>query len=274
MLERERQNLIVRLVEERSFVSVNELLALLEVSEATVRRDINALAGRGEIRRIRGGAESLRPARHAHLAGVPFSQNLGVNVAQKRAIARAAAGLISPGESLLINGGTTTYALAEFLSGQQVDILTNSFPIAAALIATSRNRVSVPGGTVFREQNIILSPFQDDSIANFWGRKLFTSCYAINRLGLMEADPLIVQAQTKLLQRTEEVIVMADSSKLRQHSSMIVTSLDRISILVTDNRATEKELEVFDSANINVIVAEVTSEDETFARLQRRTEVA
>lgn len=274
MLERERQNLILRLIEERSFVSVGELLSLLQVSEATVRRDINTLADRGEVRRIRGGAESLRPARQAHLLGMPFSQSLGVNVAQKRAIARAAATLIAPGESLLINGGTTTFALAEFLSAQRVDILTNSFPIAAALIATSRNRVAVPGGTVFREQNIILSPFQDDSIANFWGRKLFTSCHAINRLGLMEADPLIVQAQTKLLQRAEEVIVLADSSKLRQHSSMIVTGLDRIAALVTDDRATAKELEVFESANVRVIVAEVTAEDEAFARIQRSTEVA
>ena len=182
--------------------------------------------------------------------------------------------MIVPGESILINGGTTTFALAEFMIDHQVDVLTNSLPIATALITTSHNRVAVPGGAIFREQNIILSPFQDDSIANFWGRKLFTSCYAINRLGLMEADPLIVQAQTKLLQRAEEVVVMADSSKLRQHSSMIVTSLDRVSILVTDNGATRKELEVFASANVQVVLAEVTEDDESFARVQRRTEVA
>lgn len=274
MLERERQSLIVKLVEERSFVSVAELLALLDVSEATIRRDITSLADRGEVKRIRGGAQALRPRHQVQLAGMPFSISWGVNAAQKRAIARAAAALITPGESILINGGTTTFALAEFMIDHQLDILTNSFPIAAALITTSRNRVAVPGGAIFREQNIILSPFQDDSIANFWGRKLFTSCYAINRLGLMEADPLIVQAQTKLLQRAEEVVVMADSSKLRQHSSMIVTSLDRISTLVTDNLATARELEVFDKANVQVVVAEVTADDENFARLQRRTEVA
>ncbi len=274
MLERERQSLIVKLVEERSFVSVAELLALLDVSEATIRRDIASLADRGEVKRIRGGAQAIRTRHQVQLAGMPFSISWGVNAAQKRAIARAAAALIVAGESILINGGTTTFALTEFMIEHQVDVLTNSFPIAAALVTTSRNRVAVPGGAIFREQNIILSPFQDDSIANFWGRKLFTSCYAINRLGLMEADPLIVQAQTKLLQRAEEVVVMADSSKLRQHSSMIVTSLDRISILVTDNGATRKELEVFANANVQVVLAEVTEDDESFARVQRRTEVA
>lgn len=257
----------MKLVEERSFVSVTELLSILDVSEATIRRDITALAERGEVRRIRGGAETLRPCRQAPLKGMPFAVSSGIAAAQKRAIARVAAGLIASGDSILINGGTTTFALAEFLTHQQVDILTNSFPIAAALLGTSQNRVTLPGGTIFREQNIILSPFQDDTMNNFWGRKLFTSCYAINRLGLMEADPLIVQAQTKLLQRAEEVVVLADSRKLRQHSSMIVAGLDRVSTLVTDDGATKEELDVFDAANVRVLIAEVTTDDEVYARL-------
>ncbi len=106
----------------------------------------------------------------------------------------------------------------EFLADHDLDILTNSFPIAAKLLATSRNRITLPGGTIFREQNIVLSPFDNDTIENFWGNKLFTGCYGLNRFGIMEADPLMVQAQTKLLKRTEDVIVMADSSKLRQKS--------------------------------------------------------
>lgn len=274
MLERERQTFIMRLIEERSFVSVTELLSILDVSEATIRRDITALAERGEVRRIRGGAETLRPRRLAPLKGMPFSVSSGIAAAQKRAIARTAVGLISSGDSILINGGTTTYAMAEFLAHQQVDILTNSFPIAAALLATSQNRVTLPGGTIFREQNIILSPFQDDSMSNFWGRKLFTSCYAINRLGLMETDPLIVQAQTKLLQRAEEVVVLADSRKLRQHSSMIVAGLDRVSTLVTDDGAAREELEPFAAANVRVVIAQVTNDDAVYARGVSRSEAS
>jgi DeoR family ulaG and ulaABCDEF operon transcriptional repressor len=272
VLERERQSFIMKLVEERSFVSVTDLLGILDVSEATIRRDITALAERGEIKRIRGGAETLRPRQPTPLKGMPFNVSSGIAAAQKRAIARAAAALIAPADSVLINGGTTTYALAEFMTHQQVDILTNSFPIAAALLATSHNRVTLPGGTIFREQNIILSPFQDDSMGNFWGRKLFTSCYAINRLGLMETDPLIVQAQTKLLQRAEEVVVLADSRKLRQHSSMIVAGLDRISTLVTDDGATREELEVFAAANVHVVIAEVTTDDQVYARMLSRAQ--
>jgi len=262
MLEKERHNLILKLVEERSIVSVGDLLDLLGASEATIRRDINALAERGEVKRIRGGAEAVRPRHQPHLVGMPFAMSQDVSVPQKRAIARAAAALIAPGESIIINGGTTTYALVEFLENSDLDILTNSFPIAAKLLTTSRNRITLPGGTIFREQNIVLSPFENDTVASFWGNKLFVGCYGLNRFGMMEADPLIVQAQTKLLKRSEHVIVMADSSKLRRKSSMIVVGLDRINTIVTDDGARPEELEDFRTAGIKVIVAKVTPEDE------------
>jgi DeoR family ulaG and ulaABCDEF operon transcriptional repressor len=261
LLERERHNLILKLVDERSIVSVGDLLDLLGASEATIRRDINTLAERGEVKRIRGGAEAVRPRLQAHLVGMPFALSQDISVPQKRSIARAAAELIAPGESIIINGGTTTFALVEFLADHDLDILTNSFPIAAKLLATSRNRITLPGGTLYREQNIILSPFHNDTIENFWGNKLFTGCYGINRFGMMEADPLIVQAQTKLLSRTEDVIVMADSSKLRQKSAMIVAGLNRISTVITDDGARPDELEALRSAGIKVIVAKVTEGD-------------
>jgi DeoR family ulaG and ulaABCDEF operon transcriptional repressor len=261
LLERERHNLILKLVDERSIVSVGDLLDLLGASEATIRRDINTLAERGEVKRIRGGAEAVRPRLQAHLVGMPFALSQDISVPQKRSIARAAAELIAPGESIIINGGTTTFALVEFLADHDLDVLTNSFPIAAKLLATSRNRITLPGGTLYREQNIILSPFHNDTIENFWGNKLFTGCYGINRFGMMEADPLIVQAQTKLLSRTEDVIVMADSSKLRQKSAMIVAGLNRISTVITDDGARPDELEALRSAGIKVIVAKVTEGD-------------
>src|SRR4029077_15448205 len=132
------------------------------------------------------------------LVGMPFAMSQTINVPQKRAIARAAAQLIYAGEGILINGGTTTLGLVEFLQNHELDILTNSFPIAAQLLATSR-----PGDTIFREQNIVLSPFENDVAENFCGNRLFTGCYALNCFGLMETDPLIVQALRKLLRQSE-----------------------------------------------------------------------
>ena len=143
MGERERHHLIVKLVSERSVVGVGELVELLEASEATIRRDISTLAERGVIKRIRGGAESIRVRYESKLVGMPFVVSQGIHVPEKRAIARAAAQLITPGESILINGGTTTFALAEYLVDHQLDVLTNSFPMAAQLLATKIGRAHV-----------------------------------------------------------------------------------------------------------------------------------
>jgi DeoR family ulaG and ulaABCDEF operon transcriptional repressor len=261
MLEAERHRMILRLLEERSIVGVSDFVELLSSSDATVRRDIAALAEEGKLRRVRGGAEAINPRLEAHLVGMPFAMSEEVAVAQKRAIAKAASNLIEDNDSIIIAGGTTTYALVEFLAVRQLDILTNSLPIVTRLLATSRNRVSMPGGTIYREQKIILSPFEHDATANFWARKAFVGCYGINRHGVMEADPLIVQAEARLLKRTEQVIVMADSRKLGKHSSIVVLSLENVSAFITDEGASESDLEPLRRAGVNVIIAKIDTSD-------------
>jgi DeoR family transcriptional regulator, ulaG and ulaABCDEF operon transcriptional repressor len=261
MLEAERHRLIKKLVDERSIVSLTDLVDILDASEATVRRDIVALAERGAINRIRGGAESVHPLHEAHLVGSPFKLSQGNAAAEKRAIGKAAAALIEPGDSLIISGGTTTFALMEFLPPEGLDILTNSVPIITHLLANSRNRVTVPGGTIYREQNIVLSPFDDDASNHFSARTLFAGCFGLNRFGLMEADPLIVQAQMRLLRRCEQLIVLADSRKLRQRSSIVVAGLERVTVLVTDAGAPEADLEVFRSAGVSVVRAPIDPAD-------------
>ncbi len=252
MLEAERHRLIARLVQERCFVEVTDLVEILGTSEATVRRDINAMAEQGLLRRIRGGAESLAPPHEAPLAAMPLRFGQATGGPQKRAIARAAVDLIQDGESIIINGGTSTFAMAEFLADRALDVFTNSLPIVTALRA-SRNRVLMPAGTLYREQNIVLSPYESDGIEHFWGQKLFTGCYGLNRFGMMESDPVIVQAHQKLLKRSDELIVVAESRKLRQRSPLIVARLDRITTLITDDGGTDEELDVFRTAGIKVI---------------------
>lgn len=265
MLERERHRLIQKLVDERSVISVTDLVELLGASEATVRRDINAMGERGEIKRVRGGAEALRPRHRSHLSGVPFELSRDVCVPQKRAIARAAAELIRPGESIILNGGTTTLRLVEFLRDTDLDILTNSFAIAAELLATSNNQITLPGGTIYRELNIILSPYSSDAISHFSAGTMFTGCFGINGFGLMETDPLYVQTGIRLLERSERLIVMADSRKLRQRSSMIVAGIDRVTSLITDSGAAPEDLENLRRAGVHIIVAEVTEADQLAA---------
>lgn len=181
MLERERQTLILKLVQERSIVSVPELAELLPSSESTVRRDINFLAERGELRRIRGGVEARHPRPQAHLTRRPFAIRQTPRAPEKRAIARAAAALISSAESIIIHGGTTTFCLVEFLADRNLDILTNSLAIASSLLAHSHHRVTISGGTLCGEQDMILTSLGNGAIDHFCGQKLLTGCFGINQ---------------------------------------------------------------------------------------------
>ncbi|TKB69832.1 MAG: DeoR/GlpR transcriptional regulator, partial [Mesorhizobium sp.] len=185
MHEKERHRIILSAVQEKPVVTVQEMVDLTESSEATIRRDIAALHVQKRLRRVRGGAEALSPPQFIGLAGRPFSVNETINASQKRAIAREAVELCKDGEPIIINGGTTTFQMVHFLTGRRMPIFTNSFPIAEHLLRHSKNTVMLSGGTIYREQNIILSPFDNDVTRNFYARRMFMGAQGLGPLGLM-----------------------------------------------------------------------------------------
>lgn len=249
MHEKERHSAILKSLRDRTVVTIDELVALTESSEATVRRDITALHAQNRLRRVRGGVEAIN---QPHLAGTPFSINAGKNIAAKRAIADAAVELCAENEPTIINGGTTTYQMVYGLAHRVMPVFTNSFPIAEYLLKHSRNVVSVSGGTIYREQNIILSPFENDMTQNFSAKRMFTSAQAIGPAGVMESDPLLILAEQKLLSQAEELVVLADSSKFKLYSSMVMCKLSRISLLITDDGIGEREAALIQDAGVTL----------------------
>ena len=253
MLERERHREILRALAEVPVLSATRLGEMLGASAATIRRDMTTLTEAGVARRVRGGIEAIGRTERPHLIGMPFVQRQVVAAREKRAIARAAAALLQPAESIVVSGGSTTAHLVEFLAEHARDVLTNSIPVAVGL-ASTRNRVTLPGGCIYPDQNIVLNPFDDEVTRHFRADVFLAGCHGIDRAGLMEADPLILQSHARLLRCAERVIVLADSRKLRQRSVTLVTTLDRIACLVTDSGATEHELRPFRDAGLQVVV--------------------
>ncbi len=259
MHEKERHRVILSAVQERPIVTVQELVALTDSSEATIRRDIAALHVEKKLRRVRGGAESINPLQQASLGGLPFSVNETINIAQKRAIARAAVDLCSDGDAIIINGGTTTFQMVHRLALKQCQIFTNSFPIAEHLLKHSKNTILLSGGTIYREQNIILSPFENDGTRNFYAQRMFMGAHAIGPLGVMETDPLLVQAEQKLIIQADELVVLVDSSKFRERSSFILRPLDQVSIFITDDGIDDRSAAMIEASGARLIVTEAGS---------------
>jgi len=257
MHEKERHRIILSAVQERPVAKVQELVELTSSSEATIRRDIAALHVQKRLRRVRGGAEALSPPQFVGLAGRPFSVNEALHTVEKRAIARAAVELCADGEPIIINGGTTTFQMVHFLANRRMPIFTNSFPIAEHLLKHSKNTVMLSGGTIYREQNIILSPFDNDVTRNFYARRMFMGAQGLGPLGLMEGDPLLIQAEQKLIDQADELVVLVDSSKFRQRSSLILCGLSRIATVITDEGISDREAKMLDEAGVSLIVATV-----------------
>ncbi|MEJ8472838.1 DeoR/GlpR family DNA-binding transcription regulator [Roseibium algae] len=255
MHEKERQRIILSAVQERPVVTVSELVDLTDSSEATIRRDIATLHVAKKLRRVRGGAESITPPQFVGLAGRPFSVNEAMHSAQKRAIARAAVELCEDGDAIIINGGTTTFQMVHPLASKRMQIFTNSFPIAEHLLKHSKNTIMLSGGVIYREQNIILSPFDNDVTRNFYAKRMFMSAKGLGPLGLMEGDPLLIQAEQKLIGQADELVVLADSSKFKSRSSLILCPLDRISTVITDEGIGDDVAHMLEQADVKLIVA-------------------
>jgi DeoR family ulaG and ulaABCDEF operon transcriptional repressor len=249
MHEKDRHRVILSAVQDRSLVTVADLCALTGASEATVRRDINTLDDQNQLRRVRGGAEALTTQPFVGLAGRPFSYNETQNIAEKQAIAAAAVDLCNDGEPIIINGGTTTFQMVHPLASRQMQVFTNSFPIAERLLKNTNNTVLLSGGVIYREQNIILSPFDNDVTRNFYAKRMFMGAQGIGPLGLMEQDPLLIQA--------EELIVLVDSSKFANRSSLILCPLDRIDTIITDEGIDDRTAAMLEAAEITLVVVPV-----------------
>ncbi|MFP5076637.1 DeoR/GlpR family DNA-binding transcription regulator [Rhizobium sp. YIM 134829] len=259
MHERERHRIILSAVQEKSVVTIQDIAELTDASEATIRRDIAALHVQGKIRRVRGGAEAVHPPQLGNLAGRPFKVSESVNIDKKRAIARKAVDLCEPGDAVIINGGTTTFQMVHFLSAHRMQVMTNSFAIAEHLIKHSKNSVTLPGGAVYREQSLILSPFENDAIRNFYARRFFIGAQGVGPLGIMEADALIIQSEQKMMQQADELVVLVDSSKFRRRSSLILCPLERVTTIITDEGVSEEARQMVEAAGITLIIAPAVS---------------
>ncbi|SPF81630.1 DeoR/GlpR family DNA-binding transcription regulator [Pseudoprimorskyibacter insulae] len=257
MHEKERHRVILSAVQDRPVVTVIDLCGLTGASEATIRRDIATLHMQKKLRRVRGGAEAISPPQFVGLAGRPFAINETINIKQKQAIALAAVELCNDGEPIIINGGTTTFQMVHPLATRRMQVFTNSFPIAEHLLKNSKNTIMLSGGVIYREQNIVLSPFENDVTRNFYARRMFMGAQGIGPLGLMEADPLLIQAEQKLIGQADELIVLVDSSKFEQRSSLVLCPLNRIDTVITDEGISDKTAALLEAADVKLIVAPV-----------------
>ncbi|RFB79299.1 DeoR/GlpR transcriptional regulator [Methylovirgula sp. 4M-Z18] len=263
MHERQRWQVILKTLAQQTVATVAEIAEVTQSSPATARRDVAKLAEQGLLRRVHGGAEAIANDEPPALAARAFDVSYAMNLDKKRAIAAAA--MCSDGDSIIINGGTTTYEMVEFLAEKRMQIITNSFSLADMLMRTSRNRILIPGGQIYREQNIILSPYEDDLLRHHYASLMFMSAHGVSPIGVMENDPLLIRAEQRMLERAERLVVLADSSKFNSRGGLILCPLQRIHTLITDDDIDQRTVEALRAAGVQVNIVPVSAQSSSAA---------
>ena len=250
----ERDEKILKLLTVQNFVSLRELCEKLDASPATIRRDLERLESLDQLHRVHGGARASTDVAENHLEGTPFDANLQRNIEQKISIGRAAAKLCAAGDAIIIDGGTTTFQMCPYLEQKNLQVLTNSLHIVDALLPT-KVQLSIPGGSIFREQNIILSPFEDDGLSRYHAAKMFMGAASISAKGLMQIDSVLIQAERKLMVRADALIVLVDSSKFRAATGQLLCNLSEVDMVITDSDISRADRAMLKKAKVDLLIA-------------------
>lgn len=250
MLAEERRSRLLEIVRQKRFASLSELVDQLEVSESTVRRDLELLEELGTARRIHGGVlYTGESPRMPH-----FEIQTDRQSDRKKAIARQTARLISDGEALLLDGGSTTYEVARQLVGRPLHIVTTSLPVANLFAADPNSDLVFIGGNICPRSGVARGPYADAMLERVRVRKTIMSVAAVNAEGFFNNDLLLVGTEQAMMRAADEVIVVADSTKFGRSSLAHVCRLSEVDRVVVDSGLDEHWREVLTKAGVEVVV--------------------
>lgn len=255
-LRRER---IRSLVRDREFVRVADMSALFGLSEVTIRSDLDWLAERGELQRVHGGAIVRQPGSRRERS---FEEASGAGAAEKEAIGRAAAALVSSGETIILDVGTTTTAVARELARRQdlsdVVVITSGVTIALELEpAIPRLSVVVTGGTLRPLQHSLVDPMPGDVLEQVNAATAFIGCSGVHPdEGVTNVNLPEASVKRRMVDAAQRCVIVADGSKIGNISVVRFADLDSVDHVVTGSSAPEEVLAELARRDVDVQVAD------------------
>lgn len=252
MLVEERRNRLLELIRLRGFASLPDLASDLEVSESTIRRDLDQLEDNGSARRTHGGVYYTGPSpKFKH-----FDQIQSRNWTKKKEIAHEAANLIAEGDTVLLDGGSTTYELAQQLVARSLQIVTNSLPVANLFTASDSSDLVMIGGQVHTRTGVSIGPYANHMLAGLNCRRAFLSVAGVHEEGFFNSNLLLVETERAMMRAADEVWIIADSTKFGHKSLSRLCELDEIDGVVVDHGITEDWRSKLLAAGIRLHVAQ------------------
>ena len=257
----DRRIRLLELVRQRGFASLDELASTFDVSASTIRRDLDYLEETGEAKRTHGGVFYTGPSpKLPH-----FEQRQRSEWEKKKRLAAAAARLVHDGDTILLDGGSTTYELAQELVSRSLQVVTNSLPVATLFTSGGDNDLVLIGGYVHQRTGVCLGPYANQMLGELSVGRAFVSVAAISQRGCFNSNLLLVETEQAMMRAADEVVVLADSTKFGHQSLALMCPLEEIDILVVDSEISEDWRSRIVAAGVRLIIAEL---DEPFSSTQ------
>lgn len=250
LLSAERESLICRSLT-AGVKTISELSGELHVSEATVRRDLEALEQQGVVRRVYGGAELLR-TRHTEPL---YEEKASLHALEKARIAEAAVKYIQEGDTIFLDGGSTVLEMARRLpSLRDLTVVTNSLMAAAELMEKNFHLILV-GGAFRSLSRTLVGPLTSKILEGLTVSKAFLGTIGLEaERGISTTDPNEAYTKELVMKRAEKVYLLADSSKFGVSSFVFSGSASDIDVLITDAGLPAAAVKQLKSQNIEVIL--------------------
>jgi DeoR family fructose operon transcriptional repressor len=252
MLGEERRQYIINLVNKTGSISASEIARILNLSEVTIRRDLDRLAINNFIKRTHGGAISIDSVGHE----LKFEDQKEKNIDEKKRIALAAASLIDEGDVVLIEAGTTGYQTALNITNRKdLTVVTNSCDIAVLLGKTNpRFKIIISGGILNTYTHALTGPIADSSFRSLFVDKAFIGITGIDFYkGITTVDPLEAQTKKYILNSAKKIIALCDHSKIGHISMNFISPVKVINTFITDTLADADFLEKLKETGVEVI---------------------
>jgi ribose transport system substrate-binding protein len=245
-----RRKRIEEILHAEGFCSVSSLARQLDVSEVTIRNDLSSLEDEGKVTRLHGGAMlAIERAR-----GESFEERSTINQDKKLWIARQAASLVDNYDSLILDASTTAFYMADYLKKHRgLTVFTNGIEVAFRLAENRSNKVVLTGGLLRLETASLTGQFGNGVLGGVHINKAFLSCTGWSpTLDLMDDDLFEVQLKKEMVEVSESVILLVDSSKFEKQGVAAFAPMSRISMVITDDQVSPVHLTQLRQAGVQV----------------------
>ncbi len=250
-----RRRALIELIERHGALKVTDLAERLRVSTMTIRRDLAHLAAGRQVLRDHGGATAIALAPRLDPEEPTFEVRCRSNAAAKFAIARAAAVLVKPGETIGLDTGSTTHRFAEVLRSQPGLRIFASNLRTATMLAGGASPVYALGGLIRPQELSAHGPVTSGQLATLWLDVVFIGVSGLSEHGLFDYSLEDSEIKRAFIQRAERVVVLCDAEKFGRRSLTLVAPLERIDVLVTDRVPPDALAAALQRGGVRVIVA-------------------